>query len=236
MSSDTFTAIRDKAQILDSNALKLIAVISMTIDHVGFILFPGQLWLRCIGRLAFPIYAFLITEGYLHTHNVKKYLLRLGILAVVSEIPFNLAISGTLIAPEHQNVFLTLFLGLLAIALMEKGQLYLPPNLTALSILPVLLACLAAIILKTDYDCYGILIISLFYIAKTRPMLQFISVGVMQYLMGPVQLFGQLAFIPIFMYNGKKGYTSRLLQWGFYLYYPLHLLVLYFISIYLPAI
>ena len=67
-------------------------------------------------------------------------------------------------------------------------------------------------------------------------MLQFISVGVMQYLMGPVQLFGQLAFIPIFMYNGKKGYTSRLLQWGFYLYYPLHLLVLYFISIYLPAI
>lgn len=230
MNTDTFAAVRDKIKILDSNVLKLIAVISMTIDHIGFILFPDQMWLRCIGRLAFPIYAYLITEGYLHTRNVKKYLLRLGILAVLSEIPFNLAISGSISYPASQNVFLTLFLGLLAIALMDKGQLYLPQNLTALSILPVMLACIAAISLRTDYDCYGILIISLFYIAKTKPLLQFLSIGVMQYLMGTIQLFGQLAFIPIFLYNGKKGRTSKFLQWAFYLYYPLHLLLLYLIA------
>lgn len=83
-----------KWRILDANALKLIALLSMTIDHVGVCLFPDQILLRCIGRLAFPIYAFLLTQGFIHTRNVKKYLLRLGLLALISEVPFNLVCSG----------------------------------------------------------------------------------------------------------------------------------------------
>ena len=106
-------------KILSSNGLKLIAAVSMTVDHIGAALFPQALWLRCIGRLAFVLYAFLITEGYIYTRNVKWYMARLGLLAVLSEVPFDLLFHRSLFYPYAQNVFFTLFLGLLAIYLMD---------------------------------------------------------------------------------------------------------------------
>lgn len=227
------SALPDRLRILNNNALKLIAVLSMTIDHVGFILFPGAMWLRCIGRLAFPIYAFLITEGYVHTHNVRRYMLRLGLLALVSEIPFNLAVSNTITNPGSQNIFWTLLLGLLAIWAMDLCRQRLPVHLWSLSLLPVPVACVAAVVLNTDYNCYGVLIICLFYVARQQPLMQFVSIGVLQYLMGYIQLWGQLAFVPIFLYNGKKGRSGKLLQWLFYFYYPVHLLILAILARYI---
>ena len=84
-------------------ALKILAVVSMFIDHSGAVLFRGDMWMRYVGRFAFPIYAFLIVEGYLHTRDVRKYLIRLGVFALISEIPFDLAFRGRLFAPDYRN-------------------------------------------------------------------------------------------------------------------------------------
>ena len=96
---------------LDRDVLKLIAVVTMFIDHIGSIIFPHIMFLRIIGRISFPIFAFLIVNGYRHTHNLKKYLLRLAAFAIISEIPYNLIWSGDIAYPNSQNVFVTLFLG-----------------------------------------------------------------------------------------------------------------------------
>ncbi|MBQ2453108.1 MAG: hypothetical protein II497_01520, partial [Lachnospiraceae bacterium] len=104
---------------MTGTALKLIAVVSMLIDHTGDVLFPGQLWLRYIGRLAFPIYCFLIVEGFIHTRNVMKYMARLLVFGIVSEIPFDLAFFGEISYPGYQNVFWTLLLGLMSIYMMS---------------------------------------------------------------------------------------------------------------------
>ena len=96
-------------------ALKTIAILTMLIDHVGAGLYPSQIWFRVIGRIAFPIFAFLVCEGFFHTRNVRRYAVRLGIFAIISEIPFNLLHSYHLFDPDAQNVFFTLLIGLLTI-------------------------------------------------------------------------------------------------------------------------
>ena len=93
----------------------------MIIDHTGAVLFPGELMFRYIGRISFPIFCFLLTEGFFHTKDVRKYMLRLGIFAVVSEIPYDLAFRGTVLEFEHQNVFFTLFMGVVMMYALEKS-------------------------------------------------------------------------------------------------------------------
>jgi len=100
--------------------LKIIAIISMLIDHVGAVLFPEVLALRIIGRLAFPIFCFLIVEGYFHTKDLKKYITRLGIFAIIAEVPFDLAFHDTILEFTYQNVFFTLAIGLVAVYLYDK--------------------------------------------------------------------------------------------------------------------
>ena len=92
---------------INTFTLKLIAILSMTIDHIGYLLFPKVTLLRIVGRIAFPIFAYLIAEGFVHTGDVKKYLLRLGIFAILSEIPYDLVISGNVLDLEQQNIFFT---------------------------------------------------------------------------------------------------------------------------------
>jgi ATP-binding cassette subfamily B protein len=101
-------------RVLDGTALKLIAMLSMVFDHVGDAFFPGVMWLRMVGRIAMPVFAFCIAEGYAHTRDRKKYLLRMGLFALVSEIPFDLCFHGK---PGfgHQNIMLTFFLSILAL-------------------------------------------------------------------------------------------------------------------------
>ena len=96
---------------LDSFQLKCIAILTMFIDHMGAVFFPGELMFRYIGRIAFPIFAFLLVEGYFHTRDVRRYMLRLGLFAVISEIPYYLAFRETILEFEHQNMFYTLFIG-----------------------------------------------------------------------------------------------------------------------------
>ena len=97
---------------LSGFALKIIAILTMLTDHIGAGLFPSQIWLRMVGRLAFPIFAFLICEGFYHTRDIKRYAVRLGIFAIISEIPFNLLHSYYLFDPGAQNIFFTLLIGL----------------------------------------------------------------------------------------------------------------------------
>ena len=112
------SGIWNRIRVFDTFKLKMLAVISMSIDHTGAVLMPDCIWLRIIGRLAFPIYCFLLVQGFRNTSNIKKYIGRLALFAVVSEIPFNLAFYGTIIAEEFRNVFFTLLLGLLLLNLL----------------------------------------------------------------------------------------------------------------------
>ena len=102
--------------------LHIIAMTFMLMDHLWATLLPAQDWLTCVGRLAFPIFAFMAVEGYFHTHSFKKYILRLLLFAVLSEIPFDLMYGGTWFYPFHQNVIWTLLIGLAGIHLMEKAR------------------------------------------------------------------------------------------------------------------
>ena len=103
---------------ISSFTLHILAMALMLCDHLWATLFPAQEWLTCIGRIAFPIFAFMIAEGYFHTSNVKKYIARLLIFAIVSEVPFDLLYGSTVIYPFHQNVLWTFLIALLAIVLI----------------------------------------------------------------------------------------------------------------------
>ena len=211
---------------MSSFALKLIAVVSMLTDHMGAVLFPQYIWMRYIGRLAFPIYCFLLTEGYLHTHSFKKYILRMTIFMVLSEIPFDLAFSHTWLNIHYQNVYWTLLLGLLAIRAMEWLQARLPRQWFALGYVPVAAAAAIAWFIHTDYNAYGVLMIFGFYIFKKQKVALAVYEIILFGFLGQIELFAAFAFIPIFLYNGKKGLSNRWLNIGFYAFYPIHLIVL----------
>ena len=106
-------------RVLDGTVLKIIAMISMVFDHVGDMFFPGVMWLRMIGRLAMPIFSFCIAEGFAHTRDRKKYLFRIGVFALISEIPFDLAFEGR-IGFSHQNIMLTFFLSIVGLMLFDR--------------------------------------------------------------------------------------------------------------------
>ena len=107
---------------LNSLHLKLLAVVTMLIDHMGFTLFPHAVWMRAVGRLAFPIFCFLIAEGCAHTHDKKRYAGRLLLFAVLSELPFNLMCSGQWLSWNYQNVLWTLLIGALVCWAMDWAR------------------------------------------------------------------------------------------------------------------
>ena len=207
----------------DSFTLKMIAIITMLIDHIGVIFFPEMISFRIIGRISFPIFAFLIVEGFLHTRDIKKYMIRLGTFALISEIPFDMAFHGTILEFGSQNVFFTLFLGVVLLYFYDQQY-----N-NASKIGCVLLILLAGDIFRTDYGAWGILMIFCFYVfreKRTWQMLSLILINVFAF--GLIQAFAALAVIPISMYNGKRGISAKYL---FYIIYPLHLLILFLIRI-----
>lgn len=242
---------------ISGSTLKLIAIFTMLIDHIGAIvlariliekgmmtiLMSGDLnamvaWItenatlyyaysimRMIGRLGFPIFAFLLVEGFQRTGNVKRYVLRLGVFALISEIPFDLALSGQFMELSYQNVFFTLFIGLLTMVGFDAIE-YKPWN-KALKILlcgVVLVAGMTlAQILKTDYAAIGVACIMVLYIFRRKKVMQ-IAAGAVAFLW---EITAPLAFIPIGFYNGKRGLKMK---YVFYVFYPAHLLILYLIS------
>lgn len=222
--------LKNRLCCIDSLGLKLIAVISMTIDHIGAVLLPQYLFLRVIGRLAFPIYCFMLVEGFKYTKNVWKYLLRLVGFAVVSEVFFDLAFYGSISYSGHQNVYFTLFLGLVLLITVKRiREINLVKNPVikgTLEFIMVVIISAAALVMRTDYSFAGVLMIYVFYImSNNKIMMAIMETYINLEMFGGVQGFAAFSLIPIFMYNGEKGKYS--LKWLFYLYYPAHLILLY---------
>lgn len=224
-----------RVSILDGTALKLIAMVSMVFDHVGDLFFPEQVWMRAVGRLAMPIFSFCIAEGYAHTRNRKRYLLRMGVFALVSELPFDLAFSGR-IDWGHQNIMLSFLLAILGLWLfellrgepdVESGQY--KAGKTALGALAVVAMASLAFLLRADYTVFAVIAVFLFHVLRRKHPLVRNAVGVgflaLTRTLGYYAATG-LSFIPLALYNGKKG---RGLKWLFYVFYPGHLLLLYLI-------
>lgn len=229
------TAAQPKFRILSGSTLKILAILLMLIDHIGAaIIYQGYLLpqapltpgttayqvytvykiMRFIGRSAFPIFCFLLVEGFIHTSNRKKYGIRLLIFAALSELPFDLALYDSVWNTSSQNVFFTLFIGFCVIWIIDcLGE---KPLLTPLI---MILGMGLAHLLKTDYSYWGILLIGILYTFRNQRGLQTLG--------GCLSLFWEapacLAFIPLNMYNGKRGIS---LKYFFYLFYPLHLLLL----------
>ena len=218
----------EKLRILDGTSLKLIAMISMVFDHVGDMFFPGALWMRMIGRLAMPLFSFCIAEGYAHTKNKQRYLLRMGVFALVSEIPFDLAFESR-VGLGHQNIMLSFFLAILALMLFDRirgeGKEH-AAGKTLLGILCVCAVAVLALVLRADYTLFAVLAVFLFYVLRNRHPLLRCGVGVgflaLTRTVGYYRATG-LSLIPLLLYNGKRG---RGLKWLFYAFYPGHLLLL----------
>lgn len=206
---------------LNGFALKWIAMISMLVDHTGAVLFPQYIQLRMIGRLAFPVYCFLLVEGAVHTRDIRRYEMRLLLFALVSEIPFDLAFCSE-INFRHQNVFFTLLLGLVVVEQYQKNRNKLSSFLIFVAVM------LLAEFLNTDYGAVGIVFILLFYLLHQYTLGKQAAFAAVNFLMyqGGVQAFAGFAAIPMLLYNGKRGPSLKYL---FYAFYPLHLLAIYFI-------
>lgn len=224
---------------LPQEALKLIACMTMFIDHFGAAIVPllpfsfmPELYYTCrtIGRLAFPIYAFLIAEGVRHTRKEWKYLLRLAIGVVIAELPFDLLFEGRF-TWEYQNVMLTLLLGAGMLVCQKRVK-----NIW-LKLLLILPFALAAELCRTDYGGVGVLMIAVFGLFD-KTWIQTIGVLVCNLMLAgiditvlgfavPIQLFAMPAMAFIALYSGGKLTKSKVLQWGFYLFYPAHILLLW---------
>jgi hypothetical protein len=212
---------------LGREMLKWIAMITMTIDHVGAILYPEYAVLRVIGRLSFPLFAYLIVLGVKTTRNIKHYFVRLFLFALISQIPFYLALG---IEPlEHLNIFFTLSFGVMFIYFIEKRSV--------LSLVPVL-----ASLLNFDYNVYGIALIGCMYLLEENVELGVVSICLVNlpYLLaGSIQGFSVLALPIILLHrNGvlkmnmeSKRKTAVIRKYIYYSYYPLHLALLYLIKL-----
>ena len=234
---------------LTSNMLRVFAVIFMLSDHIWATYMSFGDWMTYVGRMAFPIFAFQIAEGFAHTSSFKKYALRLLGFAVISEIPFNLFYSSRLFNPYHQNVLITLLLGLLAVSDIDNIKKNKTAKNISLSVLWLLLITITSVIGFVDYGFLGVLTVVMFYIFKNFPfawVLQLVAIVLINIvffegqvliveILGktfeiPYQGFAVFALIPIWLYGGKKGKSSKVMQYGFYAFYPIHMLILYLIK------
>lgn len=191
----------------------------MIVDHTGAVLFPENMMFRYIGRIAFPIFCFLLVEGFFHTRDIRRYTLRLGVFAVISEIPYDLAFRDTVLEFEHQNVFFTLLIGVVMMYALEKNREW-PVKITE-----VLLAMWAAGFLCADYRYKGILLIAVYYFLRKYRWVKHGAGAAWNLIWNrSIQMYGAAASIFLIFYNGEKGASMK---YFFYLFYPLHLLALY---------
>lgn len=213
------------------NFLKVVALITMLCDHIAVVLVPQsgspELYtaLRVIGRIAFPIFCFMLSEGFMYTSDRKKYLIRLFIFAVISEIPFDLAASGKWFELADQNVMWTLLIGLIVLTGLEKYS-----NNFALQMLCILGGSVAAFICRVDYSFYGILMIAVFYLCRENHYKMFIIIMFLLMVQGEAEAFGILSIPFIMAYDADKE-EKKLPKYFFYAFYPVHLLALYIIKI-----
>ena len=214
-------------------SLKLIAVITMLIDHIGAGLITDNVVLRGIGRMAFPIYCYMLIEGFAHTRNIKKYALRLLAIAVVSEVPFDYLFRRSFFDFAYNNVLWTLLLGLGLLYMYSRiDSLSINANLIYLCRIAVMFAGMAlAFYLHVDYKMAGVACISVMYYIngptkKERLMAFGMGVIILALMSSYTEIYALLMLIPMALYNGKRGADSKGLRLFFYLFYPVHLVIL----------
>ena len=220
---------------MSNSTLKIIALVTMMIDHIGASLFPEQAIFRYIGRIAFPIYIFLLVEGYYKTRNVTKYILRLLIFAAISEIPFNLAFNSELLWFKHQNVFFTLAMGLTMIWCLDTIEKTDKSYKAILQVLVAFAFMFAGQVLNVDYVSCGIAVILIFYRFRSddlkQELIKYVFAALIFYLYyGPKEMTCIAAFPLIHFYNGKRGIK---LKYAFYAFYPVHLICIWLVGKYL---
>lgn len=239
MSNKEVYIVPERWRLLSGSWLKVIAMVSMAIDHLAAFLlrfdpdYTAVLFtvgskqvswyflMRCIGRLAFPLFAFLLVEGFLHTSNRMKYGRNLLLFALLSEIPYDLVRRGSLFA-AGQNVFFTLFLGFLALYAVDRWE---SGKDSAVRLAVILFSLIGiGMLFHTDYGSTGVSFILLLYVLRHHRVFQ-AAIGccflASRWIAG-------LAFIPINLYNGRRGFIQGPFgKYLFYVFYPLHLLVIY---------
>ena len=232
---------------ITSMTLHIVAMVCMLCDHLWATIIPGNDWLTCIGRIAFPIFAFLIVEGYFHTHNLKKYVSRLFLFAILSEIPFNLLMGSRFFYPIHQNVLWTFLIGIVLIHWNEKVK---KKNNCLLRIIvgmvSIILAFILGLLFMVDYYQAGVITVLVFYFFRGRKwwnflaqflLLVYINIEILSGYSYEIHLFGNtyylvrqgfalFAFIPIWLYRGKQGPYNKVIKYIYYAFYPVHLLFL----------
>lgn len=231
---------------LSSAALHLLAMALMLCDHLWATVIHGNDWLTCIGRLAFPIFAFLLVEGYFHTKNLKQYALRLLIAAMISEIPFNLMAGGGVFYPFHQNVLWSFLLSLGLIHWNETQRGKALWRRIAVGVASAAVGYVAGLLTMVDYLHAGVLTALLFYFLRRRCwwtlLLQVVGMWLINTkLLGglgypitiggwelflPRQALAILALLPIWLYRGRQGYHAKWFRWACYAFYPAHILIL----------
>ena len=212
--------------LLSGSALKIIAVLSMVTDHCAYYLLDGNTMtyevMRCFGRVAFPVFAFLVAEGFAHTRNRMRYFLSLLLFAVISEVPWYL-LNG---ADGTHNVMFTLALGVAALAVFERLQKH-----GALAIAAILLVALSAEISGLDYGWHGIVEILVFHLFRSKKYCQSTRLLQLAFAFPFMSHYGiigaLLACFIIFLYNGTRGIIhGKVAKYGFYAIYPVHLIII----------
>lgn len=216
--------IETKGRLLSGNALKGIAMVTMALDHIGLVLFPAAVWLRMIGRLAFPIFAYLIAEGCRYTRNKTRHFLEIFGLGIICQIGY------AVVSPDlYFGVLLTFSLSVLLIYAVQKAQSarsYIPVVLLAVALVWVLCEKIPGV--SFDYGFAGVMLPVLVSVPKKRQWRLAAAFGGIVLIcldLQGYQWWSLLALVPLALYSGQRGRKS--FKYGFYIFYPLHLLVIY---------
>lgn len=222
------------------NLLKLLAAVFMALDHIGLCCQPECIPLRVIGRLAMPLYCFSLAAGFQRTRSKPRYFGRILLLAILSEYPFDLFLFGYF-SWEKQNVLVTFFFALLLLEALEGSR-----RRQGIGKAPYFLAAavflLAPEFLLADYGSFGVLLVLLFYMTRNLPhRLVFQALGLLllscfsgsyEIALGPlnipIEIFSVFSVIPLALCQGKGRRPGAVQQWAFYLFYPVHILILSF--------
>lgn len=238
-----------QVKCLNASTLKILAMLLMLLDHMWGSGVANYWWMTAIGRVAFPIFAFQVAEGYAHTRNFKKYLGRMFLFALIAEVPYDLMTGGAWFDPFRQNVMFTFCISLLVIRVIDKAR----AKNRALGVIAAVGMAVVGYLVGTftfvDYYGYGVWMVLAFWlfrdfswgwIAQLAAMIyiNFCMIGGLEYellLFGktvffPEQGLAVLSLLPIWLYNGKQGIRSRGFQYACYAFYPVHMLILVLIA------
>jgi hypothetical protein len=231
---------------ISSAGLHILAMLFMLLDHLWATVVSGNEWMTCVGRLAFPIFAFLLVEGFFHTRSRKKYALRLFLFALITEIPFNLMVGGRIFYPIHQNVLWTFLISFGLMVWNERIKEAAPWRRLLRFALSFMAGLLVGLLTMVDYYGYGVAMVLIFYLFRGKTWwdrlgqllgLYWINVEMMGGLVYEFEALGRLwvihqqgfavlALVFIWLYRGRKGHSSKAFQYFCYAFYPMHMLIL----------